>query len=178
HVVDHAEVDVAGDRPALRPLEVDLCDLVVLEYRDALLAGVDRHEQLALGLRERRAPRRRAAPGLRALARLPLGRLLFLRLLLRCRALRRLAGAIAPSARAAAALLRCGRGLSVVGRRLVDGQCFNFEVLRGSRERRLICRLLAPEPRQWQTISPDLSARAASPLRAGARRGCVGKALA
>ena len=42
HVVDDAEVDVAGDRAALRPLEVDLGDLVVLEHGDALLARVDR----------------------------------------------------------------------------------------------------------------------------------------
>ena len=57
-VVDDAEVDVAGDRAALGPLEVDLGDLVVLEHGDALLARVDGDEQLALRLRQRRALRR------------------------------------------------------------------------------------------------------------------------
>ena len=60
-VVDRAEVDVAGDRAALRPLEVDLGDAVVLEDRDALLADVDGDQQLALGLRQRRALLRHAA---------------------------------------------------------------------------------------------------------------------
>ena len=70
-VVDGAEVDVAGDRAVLGPLEVDLGDDVVLEHGDALLAGVDRDDQLALRLRQRRAARRRAArrAGARALAR-------------------------------------------------------------------------------------------------------------
>ena len=40
-VVDRAEVDVPGDRPALGALEVDLGDAVVLEHGDALLADVD-----------------------------------------------------------------------------------------------------------------------------------------
>src|SRR5262249_57428399 len=56
-VVDDAEVDVARDRAALGPLEVDLGDLVVLEDGDALLTGLDRDEQLALRLLQRRAPR-------------------------------------------------------------------------------------------------------------------------
>ena len=60
-VVDLAEVDVAGDRAALGPLEVDLGDLVVLEHGDALLADVDRDDQLALRLRQRCAARRFAA---------------------------------------------------------------------------------------------------------------------
>ena len=60
-VVDRAEVDVAGDRAALRPLEVDLGDAVVLEDRDALLADVDGDQQLALGLRQRRPLLRHAA---------------------------------------------------------------------------------------------------------------------
>ena len=59
-VVDDAEVDVAGDRAALGPLEIHLGDAVVLEHRDALLAGVDGDEQLALRLRQRRALRRAA----------------------------------------------------------------------------------------------------------------------
>ena len=60
-VVDRPEIDVAGDRAALRPLEVDLGDAVVLEDRDALLADVDGDQQLALGLRQRRALLRHAA---------------------------------------------------------------------------------------------------------------------
>ena len=60
-VVDRAEVDVPGDRTALGALEIDLGDLVVLDDRDALLAGVDRDEELALRLRQRRALRRRPA---------------------------------------------------------------------------------------------------------------------
>ena len=51
HVVDDAEVDVAGDRAAFRPLEVDLGDPLVLEHRDALLADVDRDHELAFCLR-------------------------------------------------------------------------------------------------------------------------------
>src|SRR5262249_20304816 len=141
-----------------------LGDLVVLEHGDALLARVDRDEQLALRLRQRCTPRRSAPARLGALARLALGRFLLFDGD-RGRGLGRLLAPVTPTARAAAALLRCGGGgLSVVGRRLVDGQCLNFGVLRGSRWRRLFCRLLAPEPRQWQTISPDSSARAASPL--------------
>ena len=60
-VVDEAEVDVARDRTALGPLEIDLGDLRVLEDRDAALADVDRHEQLALRGGQRRAARRLAA---------------------------------------------------------------------------------------------------------------------
>ena len=60
-VVDRAEVDVAGDRAALRPLEVDLGDAVVLDDRDALLADVDGDQELALRLRQRRALLRHAA---------------------------------------------------------------------------------------------------------------------
>src|SRR5205085_3291315 len=47
-IVDNAFVDVAGNRAALGPLEVDLGDLVVLEHRDALLPDVDGDEELAL----------------------------------------------------------------------------------------------------------------------------------
>ena len=61
HVVDRAEVDVPGDRSALRTLEVDLGDAVVLEDRDALLADVGRDEQLALRGRQRRPLLRRTA---------------------------------------------------------------------------------------------------------------------
>ena len=58
-VVDGALVDVAGDRAALGALEVDLGGPAVLEDGDALLADVDRDEELALRGRERRAARRR-----------------------------------------------------------------------------------------------------------------------
>src|SRR5439155_15498199 len=78
HVVDGAEVDVPGDRTALRALEVDLGDAIVLEHGDALLADVHRDEQFALGLRQR-CPARRLTPTARlgalafpALRRLPL----------------------------------------------------------------------------------------------------------
>ena len=69
HVVDRAEVDVAGDRAVLGPLEVDLGDDAVLDHGDALLARVDRDEQLALGLRQRRAARCGAARRPRRAAR-------------------------------------------------------------------------------------------------------------
>ena len=76
-VVDGALVDVARDRAALGPLEVDLGDLVVLEDGDALLADVDRDEQLALRGRQRRARWRRTPARWRcaacAASRSPLG---------------------------------------------------------------------------------------------------------
>ncbi len=46
-VVDDALVDVAGDRAATGPLEVDLDSLVVLEHGHALLADVDRDQASA-----------------------------------------------------------------------------------------------------------------------------------
>src|SRR5262249_22558970 len=55
HVVDDALVDVPGDRPAFRPLEVDLGDAAALGAGAPLLRHVDGDEQLALGGRERRA---------------------------------------------------------------------------------------------------------------------------
>ena len=60
-VVDDTEVDVPGDRAPLGPLEVDLGDAIVLDHGDALLADVDRDQQLALGGRQRCPPRRLAA---------------------------------------------------------------------------------------------------------------------
>ena len=76
-VVDGAEIDVAGDRAVLRPLEVDLGDDLVLEHGDALLARIDGDEQLALRLRQGRAARCGAARSPRPrLARLALGLLL------------------------------------------------------------------------------------------------------
>ena len=89
-VVDGAEVDVPGDRALLGPLEVDLGDAVVLEDGDALLADVDRDQELALGLRQRGAALRRAAArlaGAAFLALAPLGG----------RALRLAAFALAPA---------------------------------------------------------------------------------
>src|SRR5439155_21866266 len=105
----------------------------------------------------------------------------------RGRPVSRLLLAVSPTARPATALLGGGTRLSVVvrgliGCGLVDGQCINFEGFRGGRGRRLLLRLLASEPGQWQTISPESCARAASPANeqtgAGARRGWLGKALA
>ncbi len=61
-VVDDSEVDVARDRAALRALEVDLGDPVVLEDRDPLLADVDRDDELALRGGQRCALRRRSPP--------------------------------------------------------------------------------------------------------------------
>src|SRR4029079_10515747 len=76
-VVDDALVDVACDRAALGPLEVDLGDLVVLEHGDALLAGGDSDQQLARGGGQRRTARRRppalGAAAARALGLLALG---------------------------------------------------------------------------------------------------------
>ena len=69
HVVDDAEVDVPGDRAPLGPLEVDLGDAIVLDHGDALLADVDRDQQLALRGGQRRPARRLpAALGAAALA--------------------------------------------------------------------------------------------------------------
>ena len=62
-VVDAAEVDVAGDRAAFRPLEVDLRHAAVLEDGDAALADVDGDEQLALRGRQRRTALRLARAG-------------------------------------------------------------------------------------------------------------------
>src|SRR5207244_3628248 len=59
NVVDDALVDVAGDRAAFGPLEVDLGDLVVLEHRNTLLADVDGDEELALRGGGQRPPRAR-----------------------------------------------------------------------------------------------------------------------
>jgi hypothetical protein len=73
-VVDGALVDVAGDRAAFRTLEVDLGRAAVLDHGDPLLADVDREEEFALRLRERRAALRLATAllllALRALAAL------------------------------------------------------------------------------------------------------------
>src|SRR5262249_7614233 len=83
-VVDAAEVDVAGDRAALGPLEIDLGDLPVLEDGDVALADVDGDDQLALRGGKRCPALRLAASPLRlvAAALLPLRELAALRLLL------------------------------------------------------------------------------------------------
>ena len=117
HVVDLAEIDVAGDRALLGPLEVDLRDLVVLEHGDALLADVDGHEQLALRGRQRRAARRLAAAARRTLgaaAFLPLGHRLAL-----AGCVAGLLLAFAPSAFAAPERPPCARsaGLSALSAR-------------------------------------------------------------
>ena len=177
HVVDGAQVDVARDRAALRPLEVDLGDAVVLEHGDALLTDVDGDEELALRLGERRAARGLAAAALlRAFAlaalRSPLwpcllgSRLLFGLLRL---GLGGLAGAPAPPATAATAPglrggrlsrlcdggLRCGYGLG----------CFCGS---GSLDRRLLLgRLSASKPAQAK--SPSCARAAATPPGEAAR---------
>src|SRR6478672_4546905 len=116
-VVDNTEVDVPGDRPALRPFEVDLGDLVVLEDGDALLAGVDRDDELALGLRQRCPLGRGAAARLRrgGRARLALAGLLRTRRA----AFRRRRGRRACSAAGGAALLpvaTAARAAATLGR--------------------------------------------------------------
>ena len=63
-VVDLAEIDVARDRAVVRPLEIDLGGLAVLEHGDTLLADVDGDEQLALRGRERGAALRLTAAAL------------------------------------------------------------------------------------------------------------------
>ena len=73
HVVDDALVDVAGDRPAARALEVDLGGNPVLDHGDGLFHDLDRDVDLLLHVSERgtRAGRRRASrlapPALRLL---------------------------------------------------------------------------------------------------------------
>src|SRR5262249_19598302 len=156
----------AGDRAALRPLEVDLGGLVVLEDGDALLARVDGDDQLTLRLGQRRALRR-LAPALAGCPRLPLLGGSGLALLPRrdggrggLAGGRGLALPVAPSAGAAAAFLRgagfvggcCRRrrgGLRVD--RFRGGCCGSGSRLR----RRRSFRLPAPEPVQWQRVSPE-----------------------
>ena len=67
HVVDGPEVDVPCDRTPLRPLEVHLCDPVVLDHGDALLTDLYRDQQFALGGGQR-CPARRLAAALGATA--------------------------------------------------------------------------------------------------------------
>src|SRR5262249_5651971 len=123
-VVDAAEVDVARDRAALGPLEVDLGNASVLQHCDVALAHVDGDDQLALRRGKRCAALRLTAPAGRLVpaALLPLGELAALRLLRRLGLLlpRRVlllwrscsggTGLLASaSATAAAAALRLGR---------------------------------------------------------------------
>ncbi len=174
-VVDRAEVDVAGDRPSLRALEVDLGDAAVLEDGDTLLADVDGDEQLALCGRQRRPARSRAAAlaALRTLFALLQPPFLRLRadgfgLLLRFgfRPCRGRLLTTPPTACATAALgLRQGVGC----RRLGGGGCFRrcFGLLRGGS----LCRRLRPigfaptEQSKRQTKSP---CRARAAARSGA----------
>src|SRR5213078_1782607 len=111
-VVDRAEVDVPGDRAALGPLEVDLRDTVVFEDGDALLAHVDRDEQLTLRRRERRPARGGTAPRRRAWRALRLA-LLLLRLV-------GLLGLLGFRRRRRLRLRRCLRGVGLVGSRLAS----------------------------------------------------------
>ena len=180
-IVDDALVDVAGDRTAAGPLEVDLGDAVVLEHRDTLLAHVDGDEQLTL--RGRQGP-----AGLLAAARLGAARALLARsggllrpVLLRFRGRpgaaggrclglgrggrsRRFRGGALPPfpATVSAAAPATGR-LSALGGGiwlcyssragvLRFGDCFD----RG----RLGAPSTASEPRQWQVNSPSWEARA------------------
>ena len=194
-VVDDAEVDVAGDRPAFGPLEVDLGDLVVLEHGDALLAGVDGNEQLALRLRQRRPLRRRAPAGrLGERARLALG-------LLRARPSAPTCSPRPPSVAAVApppaavlffrlrpprvprrrffgwVVLDCpSRSSGAVADSTVSGSTCGAPAR--SRGRRLVLRLLASEQGQWQTISPVRSARAQPRVTRARGAVDVGKALA
>ena len=90
--------------------------------------------------------------------------------------------AVAPAARAAAALLRWLRSSVPAGRRrfgrIVDGSGVNCRCCCGSRGRRLLASaLLASEPGQWQSVSPRDRARAARSLNAGARHAGVVKSL-
>ena len=165
-VVDGALVDVAGDRAPLGALEVDLGNLVVLEYGDPLLADVDRDEQLALRGRQRRAARRgapslRAAAAARALRRFPLGTACFLlgrvgRLRLGRRRFRLLLATFAAAATASALrpdlFARC-RG----GRR-----CDYWFGLGSALCGRVFLALLAPEELQ-QKKSPSRARALASP---------------
>jgi hypothetical protein len=73
-VVDDALVDVAGDRAALRPLEIDLRHSAVLEDGDALLGDVDGDEQFTLRRGERCATRH--LPSATGRAALPIRRVL------------------------------------------------------------------------------------------------------
>ena len=175
HVVDGAEVDVPGDRAPFGALEVDLGDAVVLQHGDALLADVDRDQQLAL--RRRKWPRLRrlsAAARLRPLARtrrlrrsgggrgarrtstfllLPLGT-----------GLGRLAGASLPAATAAAAL-----GPGGLFARLWGGlECYGLRCLRwwsGSLDGRLLLGLTTVS-KPAQRKSPSFARAAAAPSRA------------
>ena len=182
-VVDGALVDVAGDRAALGALEVDLGGPVVLEDGDALLADVDRDEELALGLGKRRAALRLAAPGLLAgalerwrWAGLRSGCLLLGGLgLVFCRGGRARAGRLAPVAPAArsasASFLLCGCLVCarLGGRWGYCRSCFSDGALTGR-----LRGALAPKPVQ-QTKSPSWRARKRHP-KGGARAACVGGA--
>jgi hypothetical protein len=168
-VVDDAEVDVPGDRAALGALEVDLCDAVVLEDGDPLLAHVDGDEQLALRRRQRCAAGRRATPLTACRALLALLCPSFLCLgadgldfLLRCggRYAAGLGAALA-SARAAAALGPC-RCLCVGSGRDCGRLVRCFGDWSGRLYRRLLPLRLAPAKPVERQKESSLSARAAA----------------
>ncbi len=184
-VVDAAEVDVAGDRAALRPLEVDLGDLAVLEDGDVALADVDGDDQLALRGGKRGAALRLAAPAgrrlvaaallsLRELAPLWLLRLLRLGLLLPLRRGRAgggtglLAPAPATAAAAALRLARIGRFRAgrVGGRFGQLGLGLRLEL--GYVRTLVVGRLFLPEtePRQVRTPSWERAAATSGEVRA------------
>jgi len=189
-VVDRAEIDVPRDRAALRPLEIDLGDAVVLEDCDALFADVDGDDQLALRGRQRCAARSLApsaaflAAALLALRHLLL-RLLALRLLpLGATRLvfglcfgRLLAGGgrlLAPApAPAAATALGLG-GIGCTGRRL--GGRFDYVRLAWS----LGCGRLSgrcvgfvlPSSEPGQEETPSLKRATATPTGLGRRARC------
>ena len=181
-VVDGALVDVAGDRAALRALEVDLGGAVVLEDGDALLADVDRDEELALRLRKRRAAGRLAAALLLALgalaalalAGLALGLLLLGRLGLFLGGLggRRRAGRLAPIAAAAGSAppprsCRCGLCARLSGRLGYCWSCGWWCSFTGC----VLLARLAPKPVQ-QTKSPCVARAQATPEGRCARSVC------
>ena len=180
-VVDGALVDVAGDRASLRALEVDLGGAVVLQDCDALLADVDRDEELALRLRKRRPAGRLAAAlllALRALAALlaglALGLLLLGRLGLFLGGLGggRRAGRLAPVPAAAGSAsppgsCRCGLCARLSGRL---GYCWSCGWWCSFTRCVLLARL-APKPVQ-QTKSPCAARAQATPEGRCARSVC------
>ena len=166
NVVDDALVDVAGDRAAFGPLEVDLGDLVVLEHRNTLLADVDGDEELALRGRQRRPARRGSAPlgatATGALGRLALGTALLLLgrvgLGLGRRSRFRLLLAAAAAAATASALR-----LGLFARRWRVERCWNYWFGLGSAlHGRVLLALSAPKQLE-QKESPSRARALASP---------------
>jgi len=185
-VVDLAEVDVARDRAALGPLDIDLGGAGVLEDRDAAFADVHGDEQLALRRGKRWAALRLAAPARRRLvatALLPLGELPALRLLRRLglllprRALtfRRSCGRIrggarllaSTSAAAAAAALRPGGGGFGLGR--LGGRFGQLGLRLELGVGLLVVGRFLPETEPGQVIAPSWERAPATPCGVRAR---------